>query len=175
MFSVSLSLSLVLASSFFPAYAASVSLLLLFLSFPSSLPLSALSGKDGHPDGHLGKTWEIAVGVSLGASPVCAYVLPLSFLPPLGLLLCGAAITILAVTIRQRRRRLQQPPRSDYVYASNLPPASLPSMPYGISRVRRSIPSNLPDSYPAYAHSPHPCTNLAINTVGKALLIGPVD
>lgn len=173
MFSVSLSLSLVLASSLFPAYAASVSPFS-FLSFPSSPPLSALSGSDGHPNGHLGKTWEIAVGVSLGASPVCACVLPIS-LPLPGLLLCGAAITILAVTIRQRRRRLQQPHRSDYLYASNLPPASLPSMPYGISRVRRSAPSNLPDSYPASVRSPHPCTNLVINTVGKVLLIGPVD
>ena len=119
-----------------------VSLSLSFSPFCGSLHLSALSGNDGHPNGHLGKTWEIAVGVSLGASPVCACVLPTS-LPLPGLLLCGAAITILAVTIRQRRRRLQQPHRSDYVYASNLPPASLPSMPYGISRVRRSIPSNL--------------------------------
>ena len=75
---MSLSLSLILAASLFPVHAASVSLLPSSPSAALTSPSSALSGKDGHPDGHLGKTWEIAVGVSLGASLVCLYALSLS-------------------------------------------------------------------------------------------------
>jgi len=113
----------------------------LFFPLPQlTPPSSALSGQDGHPDGHLGKAWEIAVGVSLGASLVYLYALSLSFLP-LGLLLFSAVVIIAIVTIRQRRRGLH---RSDCTYASHPPPALLPSMPYGISRVRR--PSNLTQS-----------------------------
>ena len=54
---------------------------------------------------------------------------------PPGLLLFGAALTIILVTIRQRRRKLQKPQQPGYTYASHPPPGSLP---YGISRVRRS-------------------------------------
>lgn len=52
-----------------------VSLSSLSLPFRSLHPSSALSGEDGHPDGHLGKTWEIVVGVSLSASFMSLYVL----------------------------------------------------------------------------------------------------
>ena len=43
--------------------------------FRSSHPVNALSDQNGHPGGHLGKSWEIAVGVSLGA---CVYMCSLS-------------------------------------------------------------------------------------------------
>ena len=122
-------------------YALRQSLSLPFLPLPQlTPPSSALSGQNGHPDGHLGRAWEIAVGVSLGASPVYLCTHSLSF-PSLGLLLFGAVVIITIVTIRQRRRGLH---RSDCTYPSHPPPALLPSMPYGISRVRR--PSNLTQS-----------------------------
>lgn len=60
-------------------------------------------------------------------------------LPLPGLLLFSAAAIIAILTIRQRRRNHQRLEQPDYTYASHPPPSLVPSMPYGISRVRRSL------------------------------------
>lgn len=96
----------------------------------------AMGGDDGHPDGHLGTTWEVIVAVSLGRSSACFYAFKHQFLYP-GLLLFIAATTIIIVTIRRRRRKLDQPKQSDFAYSRQPPPTFLPSMAYGISRVRQ--------------------------------------
>ena len=143
MSSVPLLLSLTLASS---VYAASVPVLSLLaflqLTHPQCLewgrrPSQWPFGKD--------------LGGRCRSIPRCVTHLlpcPLSsphLSPTPALLLFGAALTIIIVTLRQRRRKRQQAQRPDYAYASNPPPAFLPSIPYGISRVRQSDdPPNVP-------------------------------
>ena len=146
----SVPLSLLLAASFCPVYAASVPLLF----------LSPLRAADTHPELSPGATdtlmaiWE-RPGKLLSVYPSVrnpSAIVPLprphhcSFTA--ALLLFGATLTIIVVTIRQRRRKRQQAEQPDFSYASHLPPKFLPSMPYGISRVSRSDgPSDSLGSY----------------------------
>lgn len=134
--SLLLSLSLIVASSVFPVHALLAPSLLLAATAELTCP-------QPHRWRRRPSRWPF--GNNLGSHRRCipwwvtsVSVLLQALIPPTpALLLFVATTTIIIVTIRRRRRNREQEKHSNFAYASHAPPTFMPSMPYGISRVRR--------------------------------------